>query len=153
MSIDGEYVVAYDPGENVGWAKALMAEDHLTGVKHGVVRWNEMPAFLHTDDALANKIIYERWRARPQNGSMNWIQGDEMLSSQVIGMIRMGAWEQGRVAGYYGPDQKEVALASMPDWFKALLADSHAQHDQDALMHLWLYFFDNWFTGKEIQHD
>lgn len=130
-----------------------MREGKLAAISHGVVDWEEMPAFLHSKDARADVHVYERWRARPKNGSMQWLQGNELIPSQVIGMIRMGAWEQGAKVGYYGPDQKDVALASMPDWFSAFMDECHEQHDQDALMHLWLYYFDNWFTGEEDPHE
>ena len=78
-----------------------------------------------------------------------------MDGSRIV-RIEIDKDEDGKVDRweYYGPDQKEVAMASMPDWFRAIMdGESYEQHDKDALMHLWLYYFDNWFTGKDVQHD
>jgi hypothetical protein len=77
---------------------------------------------------------------------MNWIQGDQLLSAQLVGQIRLVGWLSGAKLVGYGPDRKRVAMASMPDALKARMADCHEQHDQDALMHLWLYAFENWVT-------
>jgi hypothetical protein len=36
----------------------------------------------------------------------------------------------------------------MPRKLRDLDSDSNEQHDQDARMHLWGYFFENWFSGE-----
>ena len=141
-----ESVIAIDPGERAGWASAVVSENRIEGIEHGVLPCKEMAVDLAGNQAVQaapacpdderafDAIVYETWRPRPKNGSMNWIQGDQLLSAQLVG---------------YGPDKKTVALASMPGTLRARMDDCHEQHDQDALMHLWLYYFDTWFTGEE----
>lgn len=96
---------------------------------------------------LYSRIVYETWRLKPNKAKS--LIGSEMLSSQLVGMIRLTAWRSGAKLYGYGPDRKHVALGSMPDDLKARFKDSSEQHDQDALMHLWLYFFDEWFEPTE----
>jgi hypothetical protein len=161
-----ERVIAIDPGERAGWAAAIVEENRISSIEHGVLAQTEMALELArcqgiqpTEDPPLQLwrqygvIVYETWRPRPKNGSMNWIQGNQLLSAQLVGQIRLlGRLSGAKLVGY-GPDKKTVALASMPGALRARMDGCHEQHDQDALMHLWMYAWDNWATTTPDKFD
>ncbi len=144
-----ERVIAIDPGERAGWASATLAENSITDIEHGVLPQKQMAFQLYAwqvPEPRFDVVCFESWRPRPKAGSMNWIIGNQLLSAQHVGQIRFIAWLSGAKLVSYGPDRKGVAMASMPEALKQRMKGSHEQHDQDALMHLWLYAFENWVT-------
>lgn len=168
-----EHVIAFDPGERTGWASAKMDEDQLlltgTGVYdqdtmavkfaewQGIARprimVNPAPALEEYEPVITvptfQKVVFEAWRPRRKNGSMDWIEGDALLSAQHVGQIRFIAKYSGaRLATPQEPAQKETFRASLPEQFKELDRLSSELHDQDARLHLWGYFFENWFSAS-----
>lgn len=95
-------------------------------------------------------IVYETWRPRPIAGSMNWIQGNPLLTSQLIGMIRLIGWLSGAVLRGQGPDAKKAAFAQIESGMpgtailRRRIHSSTEQHDKDALAHLWRYYREHW---------
>jgi hypothetical protein len=147
-----EHVIAIDPGHRTGWARALVSENRIEYLEHGVLTCKEMALELHQmqvrcdEPSFYDAIVYETWRPRPQKGSMAWIQGNELIEVQLVGQIRLCGWLSGAKLKGYGPDRKRAFTASMPAAMLARFPLSHEQHDQDALMHLWMYAFENWVT-------
>ncbi len=154
-----ERVIAIDPGERAGWASATLAENSITDIEHGVLPCKQMATILAHQQAVDDHIVgpdfdvivYETWRPRPKAGSLNWIQGNQLLSAQLVGQIRLVGWLSGAKLRGYGPDRKgpfQAFIDSAP-WgadIKQRQADCLEQHDQDALMHLAGYFAENWWT-------
>lgn len=93
-------------------------------------------------------MVYESWYPREENDSMEWIKGDRLLTPQHIGALRWIAHASGAKIVTQHPTDKPQAVATMPDVLRLLDRDSNEQHDQDARMHLWLYYWRNWLTGK-----
>jgi hypothetical protein len=163
-----EHVVAMDPGGRSGWASAYMAPDRLELTGGGVLRqdlmtdWFGMVQGIVAVGALPHKdgvmlpslprtydvLVYESWYPRPQNGSMEWIKGDELDEAQHIGALLWIARTSGTRIVTQHPSDKPQAMGTMPARLKALDYFSTEQHDQDARMHLWLYFWRNWFSAK-----
>lgn len=152
-----ERVIAIDPGERAGWASATLDENSLTGIEHGVLpckdmalelfHWQHKVSVDHPNGGRPfDVIVYETWRPRRIAGSMDWIQGNQLLSAQLVGQIRMVAWLSKAKLKGYGPDRKTVSLTSMPGALRFRMDSCPEQHDQDALMHLWMYAFENWVT-------
>jgi hypothetical protein len=171
-----ERVIALDPGGRSGWASATMSIDRLVVTGSGVLRQDWMARWLaaeqsvhfiqpsveglgkirgvlHPDGRKHDVIVAESWRPRRKNGSMDWIEGDPLLSAQHLGQIRLIADLSGAKYVEYAPAQKPIWVASMPDKLKALDDLSSEQHDQDARMHLWGYFFTEWFSGEVDPED
>jgi hypothetical protein len=157
-----EHVIALDPGGRSGWASAKMDVDRLELTGSGVLRQDLMArwlarqqgvgnlAYVQARDTLGPKfqvIVNEGWRPRRQNGSMDWIEGDPLLSSQHVGQIRLIADLSLTQYVEQAPSQKDVYRASFPEALRSLDDLSSELHDQDARLHLWGYFFTNWFTG------
>lgn len=156
-----EHVIALDPGGRSGWASARMDVDRLELTGTGVMRQDQMARWLANQQDVGQMgdrewpefhpefdvIVAESWRPRRINGSMNWIENDPLLSAQHLGQIRLIADLSGAKYVEYAPAQKPTWVASMPTVFGTLDEDSNEQHDIDARMHLWGYFFENWFTG------
>lgn len=139
-------VIAIDPGERVGWATARMRTNKFELEEHAVLPLKEFGLMLHNEqtyqgDTAYDTLVYETWRARPQNGSMNWIKGNDMQPSQVIGMIRLVGWLSGATLKSYPPKAKMVAQATMPQWLQDRKAQSNEEHDKDALDLLWHHYF------------
>lgn len=159
-----QHVVALDPGGRSGWASAQMSEDKLHVTGFGVLRQDLMARWLADKQAVSylfapvggrafDVIVCESWRPRRKDGKMDWIEGDPLLSAQHVGQIRLIADLSKSQYVEYAPKQKPVWTASMPHRLKVLDAESGEQHDQDARMHLWGYFFENWFTGSVDPED
>lgn len=154
-----EHVIALDPGGRSGWASARMDLDRFELTGTGVLRQDMMARLLadwqgvtawpaSTRRRTYDVIVAESWRPRRINGSMDWTEGDPLLSAQHLGQIRLIAQLSGAKYVEYSPAQKPVWVASMPAKLKELDVDSNELHDQDARMHLWGYFFENWFSGE-----
>jgi hypothetical protein len=165
-----EHVIATDPGGRSGWASAEVDTDRFVFTGSGVLREDMMPdwfgerqgvgrvlANLPNREApapLFNVFVYESWYPRPdENGSMQWIQGDNLAEAQQIGALRWIVRASGAKIVTQHPSDKTMAQAVMPVALKELDRDSNEQHDQDARLHLWLYFWRNWFTGKVRPED
>lgn len=164
-----EHVIALDPGGRSGWASARMSEDQLELTGGGVLRQDYMARwfaekqavfFTHNDprrlqayDKLFDVMVYETWYPREENGSMEWIKGDPLLTPQHIGQLRLVADMSGTKIVDQHPTDKPMAVATMPANLHDVDKWSNEQHDQDARMHLWLYFWRNWFTTKVDPED
>lgn len=162
----GEVVVSIDPGERSGWAAWYMDLDHLELLESGVLRSDHMANWLAvqqgvTGPSLPEKlrragikrgrrfgiIVNESWRPRRKNGSMDWIEGNPLLSVQHVGQIRLIADLSGARYVEQPPANKDIYRASMPLSLRSLDESSNEQHDQDARLHGWGYFKDNWFSA------
>lgn len=156
-----EHVIALDPGERCGWATGLMGLDSLEVTGYGTLRLQDMALALAkaqdvrycgaarvTNARQYGRIVWESWRPRRQNGSMDWIENDRLLSAQLVGQIRLIAWMSGAETKEYSPTMKTGFQASMPPQLVELQELASEQHPQDALMHLWGWFFENWFTAE-----
>lgn len=93
-------------------------------------------------------FVYESWYPREEDGGMEWIKGNALYTPQQIGALRWIARQSGAKIVTQHPSDKKAANITMPGVFAKLNRDSTEQHDQDARMHLWLYFWRNWFVGN-----
>lgn len=166
--MDSVHVIALDPGGRSGYATAYMNIDRLVITGGGVLRQDLMARWLAEKQAIVyngrykpfpraertfDVIVAESWRPRRKNGSMNWIEGDPLLSVQHVGQIRLIADLSGTPYVEQRPSQKRVFTASMPPKLLDLDRYSNEQHDKDARMHLWGYFFEEYFTGQKSPED
>lgn len=147
-------IVAFDPGERTGYAAGAMDVDKFdpkTGAgfavhDQGVLTVREAARELRALIAGRDVVVYETWRLYQDKALA--LVGNDMQPSQVIGMIRYVAWDEGTKIRNNGADIKAVALKTMPDWLKEHMTKSTEQHDQDAIMHLWYYCWRRHYDGK-----
>lgn len=138
-----------------------MSVDSLVLGRSGVLRQDKMARWLAARQAIEGSttprygegpafdvIACESWRPRRKNGSMDWIEGDPLLSAQHVGQIRLIADLSGARYVEQSPAQKSVFETNMPAKLRSLNDLSSEMHDQDARLHLWGYFFTEWFTGE-----
>jgi hypothetical protein len=158
-----EHVLACDPGGRSGWASARMSKDRFEHTGSGVLREDLMPDwFAHEQNVwytplrsvIGTKafdvLVYESWYPRRDDqGKLDWIEGAALLPVQQIGALRWIAKASGAKIVTQHPSDKPIAVATMPNVLAQLNRDSNEQHDQDARMHLWLYFWRNWFEGTK----
>lgn len=152
--------LAIDPGERVGWANGLIHPHHFQADQSG--REHDLGAGLQVEgqgvhdlktfalkmfESFANYdvVIYETWRLYP--GHAKAMVGNDMQPSQLVGMIRLASWLNPKVKLVsQGATIKKTATKTMPAYIKDRFALSTEQHDQDALMHLWFYCWENYVS-------
>lgn len=114
----------------------------------GVSTLKDFALALHANFANYDVVVYETWRLYPEMGKR--MVGNDMQPSQLVGMIRLCAWLNPKVKLVsQGANIKKTAMKTMPDWIKARMELSTEQHDQDALMHLWHYYWTNYWTPED----
>lgn len=157
-----EHVIALDPGERTGWATANMSKDHFEFIDYGAENRKVLAqALAHKQFTIEGDephrtydvLVWETWKPHRQNGSMDWIEGDNLLSARHIGHFELIAWLSGAKTKEYPPSQKDHFQASMPPQLVELQRGASEQHPKDAIMHLWGYFFENWFTARKAPED
>lgn len=149
-----ERVLAIDPGERVGWARAVLHPD-------GVLRWTDpdtegtCPGVRDVvqgvtplkDFALKlgevfgeyDTVVYETWRLYPHMAKK--LIGNDMQPSQMVGIIRYCAWLNPKVKLVsQGADTKNLADNAYGAWLAPRFELSTEEHDKDALRHLVWYW-------------
>ena len=135
--------LAIDPGERVGWAVGDANPNGLDILEQGVHPLKDFALKLGEVIANYDVVVYESWRLYP-NAAKTMI-GNDMQPSQLVGMIRYLGWLNPQVKMVVqGANIKETALKTMPEHIHERLAKSSEQHDQDAIMHLWFYWWDKY---------
>lgn len=134
-------IIATDPGERTGWAHGLVDEaGKLEVTGQGVSTIKDFGLKLVEVAGNYDVIIYETWRLYPEMAKR--MIGNDMQPSQMVGMIRLAAWMHPNVRLVsQGARIKKTALKTMPDWMVERMTESSEQHDQDALMHLWYFYW------------
>lgn len=163
-----EHVIALDPGGRSGWASARMDTDRFELTGGGVLRMDLMGRWFAERQAVYyapeggrwetprdfDVMVYESWRPRrDESGRMDWIEGDELVNAQHVGQLRLIAQMSGAKIVTQHPSDKPQAIATMPTNLVEIDRFSNEQHDKDARMHLWLYFWRNWFTAAKRPED
>lgn len=148
-------VLAVDPGEKVGWARATVAPDgSWSDLRHGITPLRDMALAIHKQAGEYDVIVFEDWRLYPQIAKA--MVGNTFPSVQFIGMVKLAAWVAGTKLVTQGAKVKETADKAMkainPELYatvtKSVAHDSG--HDQDALRHLWYYVWRNTTLGGTV---
>ena len=154
-----EEVIALDPGERTGYATAGMSRDLLVFRDYGTMQRREMALNLYNWQVRPpgrrfDVIAWEAWvPRRNEAGEMDWIEGDKLLSPRHVGHFELIAWLSGARTKEYGAEKKKHFQKSMAPQLVLLQRGASEQHPKDALMHLWGYFFENWFTANKAPED
>jgi hypothetical protein len=145
-------ILAIDPGERVGWATGTITPDGeghaLTVTGQGVDTLRDFSLSLEQHVREADVVIYETWRLYPHMAKK--MIGNDMQPSQLIGIIRFVCWKDPSVKVVtQGASIKNTALKTMPEELHERMELSTEQHDQDAIMHLWHYYWKNYAQPEE----
>lgn len=136
-------IIAIDPGERVGWATGIVHpgdDPRLEITNQGVHALKDFALKLGESINKYDVVVYETWRLYP--GFQKQMTGNDMQPSQLIGMIRYLTWiTSGVKLVSQGAQIKNTAMKTMPQEIKDRMEHSTEQHDKDALMHLWYYYF------------
>lgn len=143
-------VLALDPGERVGWARAEVGSDCTwTDLRHGITPLKDMALAVHYAQSNRGEtpydlIVCEGWRL--QAGKQDEFIGSEFRSSQFIGMVRLCGWTSGTDVVLQEPRVKYHQCnepTNQPEWLREKLdkfPKTHDDaHDADALLHLWYW--------------
>ena len=134
-------VLATDPGERTGWVIGTIGPDGLTIDERGVDGVRDFAQKLESLVRQVDVVVYEVWRLYRHKAKQ--LTGNDMQPSQVVGMIRYEAWKQQKKVVSQGAQIKSTALKTMPQGMQDQMAESSEQHDQDAVMHAWFYYWKN----------
>jgi hypothetical protein len=150
-----EKILAIDPGERVGWASGIvypeatvegadgMPKEEATSLDvtdQGVHQLKDFAMSLGKNIEKYDTVVYETWRLYPNMAKR--MVGNDMQPSQLVGIIRYLGWIHPQInLVMQGANIKKTAEKTMPDWMIEQMTKSSEQHDQDALMHLWHYYW------------
>lgn len=153
-------VLALDPGERVGWARADVDEDGTwSQLRHGITPlWDMATAVARASDIYPSGedyesapdydvVVMEDWRLYPHMAN-NFV-GSAFPSVQFIGAVRLCCKLSGTKLVMQGAAVKKTAdktLAKLRPELHELVTRpiKHDDgHDQDAIRHLWVYTFRN----------
>lgn len=166
-------VIALDPGDKVGWARADIADDGTwTDFRHGITELKACAikvadaldihagcAYNDWDDSPPNPdydvVVMERWALYAHMAKA--LVGSEIPSAQFIGMVKLSCWLAGvpcvmqnaRDVNSNTPGRLAPAEASMkklrPELFELVTQPiAHDDgHDLVAVKHLFLWTFRN----------
>lgn len=152
-------VLALDPGERVGWARADVSSDgQWTDLRHGITELRDMALAVHRSLVLPifdpakeepppdyDVVIVEDWRLYP--GMAQQFVGSSFPAVRFIGAVQLCCWASGTKIVMQGARIKKPALQTMaklrPELYELCTRPgAHDDtHDLDALMHLWFYTF------------
>lgn len=164
-------VLALDPGEKVGWARADVAEDGAwSDLRHGITPLRDMALAVHhalveqpmTMDGDSHVelgydlVVIEDWSLFPRLAKT--FIGSRFPAVQFIGAVKLCCWVSGTKLVIQQPHQKEPTLAAMKKLDPALYETctrpiAHDDgHDQDALIHLFRYtWLNTTLSPKELE--
>jgi hypothetical protein len=158
-------ILALDPGDRVGWARADVADDGTwTNLRHGIT--DLKPMALNVHHALDqysgqhagpeyDRIVIERWALYAHKAKV--MIGSEIPSAQFIGAVKLSCWlanvpivmQGASLVNSNKPGVLSTAEASMkklrPELFEMVTQPGahDEQHDLVALKHLWIWTFRN----------
>jgi hypothetical protein len=153
-------VLALDPGERVGWARAdVDPAGNWSDMRHGITPLRDMA--LSMNRALVrvpehgpsyDLVIIEDWRLYPHMAQS--MVGSSFPSVQFIGMVKLCCWLSGTKLVTQGASIKSTADKTMkvlrPELYEIVTRPvAHdAGHDQDALRHLFFWTYRNTSVGS-----
>lgn len=144
-------VLAIDPGERVGWARADILGGNLELHGHGISGLKDFALALAVAAGTYDAIVYETFRLSAAKAKS--FAGNDFPVVQLIGMIRLCAWRAGVPLIAQGPAIKTTALKTMRanerrdllDIVEPALAGVHDDgHHGDAILHLWHYYWERY---------
>lgn len=142
-------VLALDPGERVGWARADVGPDGAwTHMRHGITALRDMALSLTTRLDHYDVVVMEDWRLYPHMAKT--MVGSSFPSVQFVGMVRLLCWQRPAVtlvtqgAGIKTTADKVMARLR-PELFETVTAPrAHDDaHDMDAVRHLFFWTWKN----------
>jgi hypothetical protein len=139
-----ERVLAIDPGERVGWARGVMyhgGDDPSCGfgdIVQGVTPLKDFALKLGKVIGEYDTVVYETWRLYPHMAKK--LVGNDMQSSQLVGIIRYLVWATPQVKLVsQGANVKDMADSAYGAWLAPRFELSTEEHDKDALRPLRWY--------------
>lgn len=143
-------VLALDPGERTGWARADVQPDgSWQDIRQGVHALKDMALALDRNFRDYDLVIYETWRLYPHKAKA--MIGNDMQPSQMVGIIRFLGWQYPDVQLVsQGASTKTTADKTMPEWLAERFTHSSEEHDRDALRHLWFWTWKNYPIHKGV---
>jgi hypothetical protein len=162
-------VLALDPGDKVGWARADVADDgSWIDLRHGITPLRDMALAIAEsldiaygwngyDDCKSHTnydlIVIEDWRLYPQMAKT--MVGSSFPSVQFIGMVKLCCWLSSTKLVTQGASIKTTADKTMaklrPELYEMVtqsLAHDSA-HDLDAIRHLWFHTWKQVYASHE----
>lgn len=144
-------VLATDPGERVGWARATFEDDGTWhDLEHGITPLKDMALAIDKNIHKYDVLVFETWKLRP--GTARAFIGSDFPSIQFIGMQRLSAWREGVILVPQDPVIKSTADKVAPPEIQEIIAREPGKHDDghniDALRHLFFYHWEEYIVKR-----
>lgn len=130
-------IIAFDPGEQTGYATGHLLDKALVIDSHGWDRWLQS-AYNFRAGAETNPFdhcVYESWKLTPR-GAKNLV-GSDMPWSQFIGIMKIVCYDHNIPLSHQEPAAKYWLDDVMGG--TSYLPKSDVEHNRDALRHLIIY--------------
>lgn len=129
-------ILGIDPGNTTG----LALIEVRGGNKIFPIVWEESKDTTtdsYSDLILqADVIVLENWRTRPKKARQGAFDWDPMVTSQIIGAIKLQAKREGKILAIQEPYDKPVGYGFSNQVYKP---GKKGMHKQDALAHAVFY--------------
>lgn len=143
-------VLAIDPGEKVGWARVTASPGSFSLEDHGIADLKPFAIKLHESVPNYDVLIYETWRLYA--GQAKKMIGNDMQTSQLVGMIRLAAWLNpgvklvGQSASIKETADKtaKVMCPEVSDLLDREPSKHDDAHDMDAVRHSWYWYWNKY---------
>ena len=138
-------VIAIDPGERVGWATAVAHPNSgLELTNHGISQLKPFALKLGKSIDKYDVVIYEKYVLFGGERGLAQI-GGEIPTAQLVGMIRLLAWQHDKKLVGQAPKIKKTADKTAQGVWKELIESESKTHDDahdiDAIRHLWYWYW------------
>ena len=132
-------VIAFDPGEQTGYAVGTIDGDVLRVEAFGWDRWRDSAYRFRAGAEGFDHCVYESWKLTRRGAKT--LVGSDMPWSQFIGMMKMVCWDNQITMSVQEPAEKYVINARMTgdENGSDYLPAGPVEHHKDALRHLIKY--------------
>lgn len=127
-------LIAFDPGEQTGYAKGSLADGVLSVSDYGWDRWVDCAFKFRRGAEKFSVCVYESWKLTALGAKT--LRGSDMPWSQFIGMMKMISMDNQIQMHVQEPKDKY--------WLDAILGTAwlpkgSVEHHRDAIRHLAIY--------------
>jgi hypothetical protein len=133
-------VIAFDPGDNTGWATGYVLDAQLHVIDYGWDTWKEISAryskTMRDPEKRMDVVVYESFYLRKKNALQ--LVGSSFPVCQMVGVIKNEAWMTGTELVEQHPSDKPT-IDTMMGGANTYLPKAEKEHSRDALRHLWFW--------------
>jgi len=129
-------VLAIDPGQTTGYAIGELGKTFVVLKTGTVASWSGLDSLIDKEKPVL--VLYEEFRLFW--GKRTALVGNDMLTSQVVGVIRYVCQLRKITVLGRQPSVRNLPIIPRDDWMKSFLKSLRTDHERDAVRHLYAYW-------------